>query len=49
MPWTSLRVHGESIHSTHKCFPWGDHLWQKGTTYGAVDGPGGPILGGCMA
>jgi len=21
-----------------------DHLWQGGTTYGAVDGPGGPSM-----
>ena len=21
---------------------WVDQLWQRGTTYGAIDGPGGP-------
>ena len=23
---------------------WGDHPWLGGTTYGAVDGPGGPSM-----
>ena len=23
---------------------WGDHLWQRGATYGAIDGPGGPSM-----
>ena len=22
----------------------GDHLWQRGTTYGAIDGPGRPSM-----
>jgi len=29
MPWTSLRMHGESIHGTRRVFlAWGDHLRQ---------------------
>jgi len=34
-----------SIHGTcTRVFSWGDHLWQGGTTYSVVDGPGGPSV-----
>jgi len=37
-------MHRKSIHGIRECFPLGDHLWQGGTTYGTVDGPGGPSV-----
>jgi len=30
--------------TTHTSVFLGDHLWQGGTTYGTVDGPGGPSV-----
>jgi len=40
-------MHGESIHGTCKCFSWfsfeGPSV-ARGTTYGIVDGPGGPSM-----